>query len=221
MTALLRFVMALGPLTICAILLWGFLAVREAWRGWFADGEKISGAGVFLVDEIKAVSKLKVLRIVDAGLDTYPAIDEKESREKGYVDYQYSGVIDLYVDLTKAVIQTNGVNGFFVELAGIEYSPVREISLNRGLDIDDKEKISVEEYRKFYGDSNRQTELLNSLPQFQAASVAKTSHSKEYVDRAKNQAERMLRYLFEPLVKDPEKDVVVRWKESAGVPAEQ
>ena len=219
MAALLRFAAALGPLTVCAILLWGFLAVREAWRGWFADAEKIGGAGTFLVDEIKAVSKLKVLRVFDAGLDTYPAVDEKGSREKGYVDYQYSGVIDLYVDLTKSVIRTNGVNGFIVELAGIEYSPVREISLNRGLNIDVDEKISVEEYRKFYGNPNRQTELLNSLPKFQAASVIKTSQSNEYVDRAKNQAERMLRYLFKPLVEDPEKDVVVRWGSLGTVPS--
>lgn len=215
MIVLLRLLSSLGPLGICAILLCGFLAAREAWRTWFDDAEKISGSGIFLVDEIKAVSKLKVLRVVDAGLDTYPAIDDEEARKKGYVDYQYSGVIDLYVDLTKAVIQTNEVNGYTVELAGIEYSPVREISLNRGLNIGEDEKIKVEEYRKFYGDYGRQTELHDSLSKFQAASVAKTSRSKEYVDRAKNQAERMIRYLFEPLVKNPEKDVVVRWKEPA------
>lgn len=214
MTALLRMLTALGPIALCAILLWGFLAVRETWRGLFGRGEEISGCGTFLVDEIKAVSKLKVLRVVDAGLDTYPRLDEKESRARGYVDYQYSGVTDLYVDLSKAVISTNGDNGYVVELAGIEHSPIREISVNRGLNIDPKEKISLVEYRKFYGETGRQTELLNSLPQFQAASVARTAQSIEYVVRAKNQAERMLRHMLTPLVDDPAKDIVVRWKES-------
>lgn len=217
MTLLLRMVKALGPLAIIAVLLCGLLAVREAWRGWLKPKEKWSGNVISMVDEIKAVSKLKVLRVIDAGLDTFPAITEGERRKEGYVDYQYSGVTDLYVDLSKADIRDLGANHYVVVLAGIEHSPVREISLNRNLNIDPEEKLVLEEYRKFYGNKEIQTKLLDSLPKLQSDSVAKTALSADSVDRAKDQAERMVRYLFMPLVENPDRDVEVRWRPEADI----
>lgn len=212
MTLFLRMVKALGPLAIIAMLLCGLLTVREAWRGWLKPKEKWSGAVISMVDEIKSVSKLKVLRVIDAGLDTFPAITEGERRKEGYVDYQYSGVTDLYVDLSKADIKDLGGKRYVVVLAGIECSPIREISLSRNLDIDPKEKLVLEEYRKFYGKKDVQTKLLDSLPKLQSASVAKTALSADYVGRAKDQAERMVRYLFMPLVENSDQDVEVKWR---------
>jgi len=201
---------SLGPIVCIALLVWCTLGVRGCHRVLFPK-DRFVGNMTSVVEEIRSVNKLKVLRVVDAGLDTYPALGNEEARKDGYVDYQYAGTVDLYVDLSKMTVETSPSNTFVISLADVEMTPVRELALTRNLPIDPADELSVEFYRKFTGSKSVQDSLYNHFSEIQAESVKKSAFRKENVARAKGCAEKWLRYMFAPFVHDKDRDITFLW----------
>ena len=200
----------LGPVICVALLVWGALGVRGFYHSLFPK-DRFAGNMTSVIEEIRSVNKLKVLRVVDAGLDTYPALGNDEARKDGHVDFQYSGVVDLYVDLSKMAVEVSPSNTFAISLADVEKTPVREMALTRNLPLDPADKLSVEPYRKFTGSKSVQDRLYNQLSQIQAGSVKKSAGSAANIARAKKQAEKLLRYMFMPFVENAERDISFKW----------
>ena len=200
----------LGPVVCVALLVWGALGVRGFYHSLFPK-DRFVGNMTSVIEEIRSVNKLKVLRVVDAGLDTYPALGNDEARKDGYVDFQYSGVVDLYVDLSKMDVEIAPSNTIVISLVDVEKTPVRELALTRNLPMDPADKLSVEPYRKFTGSKSVQDSLYNQLSQIQAESVKKSADCEANVARAKKQAEKMLRYMFLPFVENAERDISFKW----------
>ncbi|MBQ9739432.1 MAG: hypothetical protein IJV91_00695 [Kiritimatiellae bacterium] len=200
----------IGPVICVALLVWGVLGVRGCYRTLFPKDHFV-GNMTSVIEDIRSVNKLKVLRVVDAGLDTYPALGNEEARKDGHVDYQYSGVVDLFVDLSKMTVETSPSNTFVISLADVEMTPVRELELTRNLPLDPADKLSVEPYRMFTGSKSVQDSLYDSLAKIQAESVKKSAGCEANVARAKKQAEKLLRYMFLPFVENAERDIVFKW----------
>lgn len=198
----------LGPIICIALLVWGALGVRGCYRSLFPK-DRFVGNMTSVIEEIRSVNKLKVLRVVDAGLDTYPALGNDEARKDGYVDFQYSGIVDLYVDMSKMTVEIAPSNRYIVSLGRMEMTPVREFTLTRNLPMDTSDKLSIEEYRVFYGPN--QDRLHTDFGKIQATSVKKSAICKDNVDRAKRQAETLLRNMFAPFVDDKNRDITFRW----------
>jgi len=201
---------SLGPIVCIALLVWCALGVRGCYHALFPK-DRFVGNMTSVIDEIRSVNKLKVLRVVDAGLDTYPALENVEARKGGYVDYQYSGIVDLYVDLSKMTVETSSSNTVVVSLADVEKTPVRELKLTRNLPIDSADKLSVEPYRKFTGSKSVQDSLYNQFSKIQAESVKKSAGNEANVMRAKKQTEKLLRYMFLPFVENADRDILFKW----------
>lgn len=200
----------IGPVICAALLVWGVLGARGCYRTLFPKDHFV-GNMTSVIEDIRYVNKLKVLRVVDAGLDTYPALGNEEARKDGHVDYQYSGVVDLFVDLSKMTVETSPSNTFVISLADVEMTPVRELELTRNLPLDPADKLSVEPYRMFTGSKSVQDSLYDSLAKIQAESVKKSAGCEANVARAKKQAEKLLRYMFLPFVENAERDIVFKW----------
>ena len=164
-----------------------------------------------VVEEVRSVNKLKVLRVVDAGLDTYPCIEDVESRKDGYVDFQYSGVVDLFVDLSTMSVTASPSNTYIITLKDVEMTDVHELKRTRIIPVDSVEKLSIEDYRKFYGSKDAQNRIYDNFSKIQAASVRKTAATEENVKRAREQAEKLLRHMFAPFVSDKNRDIAFKW----------
>ena len=212
-----KILVSLGPIVSVALFIWCALGIRGCYHSLFAK-ERFVGNMSSVIEEIRSVNNLKVLRVVDAGLGTYPALDnntDAQARKKnGCVDFQYSGVVDLYVDLSKMAVTHTSNNTYVITLGEILMTPVRELTLTRNLPMDPADKLSVEAYRKFYGPKSVQDKLYNEFAQIQAASVKKSAFSAENVARAKKQTEKLLRLIFAPFVDDKDRDISFRWATS-------
>ena len=200
----------LGPVVCLALLVWCALGVRGCYHALFPK-DRYVGNMTSVIEKIRSVNKLKVLRVVDAGLDTYPALGNGEARKEGYVDYQYSGVVDLYVDMSKMTVEIAPSNTLVISLVDVEKTPVREVALTRNLPIDPSDKLSVEPYRKFTGSKSAQDSLYNQFSKIQAESVKKSAGSEPNITRAKKQAEKLLRYMFLPVVENADRDILFKW----------
>ena len=206
----------LGPIVCIALIVWVALGIKGCYCFLFPE-DQFSGNMTSVIEEVRSVNKLKVLRVVDAGLDTYPAIGNEEERKKGYVDYQYSGVVDMYVDLSKMTVETSSGNTFVISLPDLEMTPVRELALTKNLPMDTNDKLSVEAYRKFNGSKTVQDSLYNQLARIQSESVKKSAGSSTNVAQARKQAERLIRYMFSPFVNNAEMDIKFKWASDAEI----
>lgn len=204
---------SLGPIVSLALFIWCALGIRGCYHSLFPK-ERFVGNMSSVIEEIRSVKNLKVLRVVDAGLDTYPALDNAEARKNGYVDFQYSGVVDLYVDLSKMAVTNTSSNSYAITLGVIKMTPVRELTLTRNLPRDPADKLSVEAYRKFNGSKSTQNRLYDEFAKIQATSVKKSAFSETNVARAKEQTEKLLRLIFAPFVNGKDCDITFSWATS-------
>ena len=217
-------------LAVLAAVVWGIVLVRRVRRmagnwGKALTTDRVSGSVVTVIDSIRNVAKLSVMRVIDADLRTEIARDDK-GNERARVEFQYAGQSDLYVDLSKASFKSAVPGRYDVILPGLSIADPLEIPLKT-----DEEKFQLgsgicwrEEFRQSshkFRSKDYEESLLRKLPKLKAAAIRETCKAQDILDKAKARAEYYLRFMLTPLVKDPERDIDFHWeRDLAAVPQE-
>ena len=166
------------------------------------------------IEEIRQTGKLKILRVMEGGIGSYPFAEE--DRNVAYVDFMYNGEADYYIDLSTNAEFSCEWNGqtsrkLVVRVSEPKLGPIRESVRNgkakgvNGFDIQPP-------YFETYGNREERRKLLDSLNQIKSLMVERDIRSEYNKKMAKRQAERLLRNMFAHFVEDKDRDIEIIWK---------
>jgi len=166
--------------------------------------EEIRGNESVVVTDVKSLGKLKVLkRFVGGFLEVPTETPENEKERKHFrVVYQWEGTAEFTVDLAKVVRDTNTVDSCM-----LLHMPPIEIENLRTLPIDGTRCV-IKTASLGYGD--KADAILASMPQLVAKKIRMDVDTPENMQRAKDQAEYLLRSMI--TATKPGVDVKFDWQ---------
>ena len=180
---------------------------------WFIKPEKrgIEGNAYSVVESVRKVNRIKVLRVRDCGVDTKEWAGRLGIR-KASVSFMYAGHVDYFVDLSKMSVRLLENGDYEITLPEPEMSDVLSDDGSHSYEITTAgtSAIPCDEFRESHGmfSSGRQDEMLNAIPKLQAEAIRRTAESPENVAAAKARAEECVRFMLSPLTYDGKSKIV-------------
>ncbi len=217
--AIVALVKAGGVLGVIAFLLWGLVFLKGLGLvSGYDVFSRIKSSNIFsdqisvnfdsIVEEIRQVAKLNVLRVCDAGIDE---VFEGCRTNKNCVGvrFQYAGYVDLMVDLNKTDIILEPTGSCMVRFKeGIILSEVKELKPRW---FDNEGNVLEEPYKDFLVTNKtifsgeiktKEDKLEVGLEVYKAQAVKRSALNPCNVMRAKNQAETIVKEMLSPIVGD-------------------
>lgn len=216
---------------ILALLVWGLVGIKLVLNfcgisGAYADAKdalkrftesSVCGNTTLIVESVRQVAKLNVMRVATADLGTREARDGN-GNVKASIRYQYAGQADLYVDLRSAIITPPSSNDDCckVVLPGLKIASPLEVPVKRTGEVEcGSGNACRDEFREskkaFWGGAEYEEKLLRELPKFKAEAIRGDCRAPEIVAKAKKRAESIIRYMLSPLVEDVDRDISIVW----------
>ena len=217
----------LGPLAAIAIYIalgtTGLFAVRGLFRGisgFFTP--KSHTYGTAAVTATLPAFELKPLVVYDAGLEVFPRSDDEKdrrfpglqellpTREEALLEFEYQGHADYVVDLSE---KSTEISSSVDESSGRR---TIQILLPRpkvsGIGFDDAS--SSDRWLKTWGSDKRWRDYYrNNHEKLVRGAIARTAHDEKVREMAEKQTKDIIRKFVAPLVEDPDKDIVINWKD--------
>ena len=218
--AIVALVKAGGVLGVIALLLWGFVFLKGL---GFVSGydvfSKIKSSNIFsdqmsvnfdsIVEDVRQVEKLNVMRVCDAGIDE--VFDGcRTNKNCVSVRFQYAGFVDLMVDLKETDMSLEPTGSCMVRFKkGIIPSEVRGLSPrwfdNEGNVLDDQYMDFNVTNETFFSSGDVKTskaKLKENLETYQVNAVKRTALNPSNIMKAKKQVEELVAGMLLPIVGD-------------------
>lgn len=190
-----------GPLGVVATALVAWVAFRNLI--WYPIVNVGGGAVVnvdTLVTGIREASTLKPYKVIASGFGE--AARTNDNGKVAKLTYQYNGLVEFSVDLKSMSVSTNDA-GFVVELS----NPVAENPIALPLRGALLWKTDIQ-----FGMGEWEERFRKEFGMIEAAAISNDACKVENFQKARDQTERILRFVFSPVVSDPEKEVQFHWR---------
>ena len=217
--AIVALVKAGGVLGVIAILLWGFVLLKglgfvAGYGGFFKSSaifsDQIRVNFDSIVENVRQVEKLNVMRVCDAGVDEV-SWSCRTNKNCVSVRFQYAGFVDLMVDLKETDINLEPTGSCMVRFKrGITLSDVKELKPrwfdNEGQTLEDGPyEVFPVTNKTFLGNGdvkNSTAKLKERLGAYKAEAVKRTAMNSSNIMKAKKQAETLVSEMLLPIVGD-------------------
>lgn len=223
----LSLITSLGPVAAVAFYValgtTGLLALRGGFRlvsGFLTPKSRIYGAAA--ITATLPAFELKPLVVYDAGVEVFPRSDDEKdrrfpgiqellpTRDKALLEFEYQGHADYVVDLSpKSTVISNtfdvasGHRTIYILLPRPRVSNIKS---------DDAQ--SKERWLKTWGTDKRWREYYrNNHEKLIYGAISRTAHDTKVREMAEMQTKDIIRKFVAPLVEDPDKDIVISWKD--------
>ncbi len=198
-----RVVRIIGPLGCVAVCVVMLLMVRDAMRSIDIGSKQMSSIDT-VVTGLREVSVLKPYRVIVSGFSKTNIVNE--AGKSASLEFQYKGFVEYEIDLSKIMVSKNDNGLLDISIdepkMGTPYS----------LDVNGERLWKVKTDWGMGEWNAKFRNLFNGTDGIESRVLTEKAHSTYHLARAKSQAEKVLRYMFAPAVKDPERQIVFSWR---------